>query len=149
MCDWQADNAEFVELAEFKKRHSFQEQIKLCRTLIVEEVNEELLSCLYPKGEEFSLEEEVTIADGIIDSIYVLMQLANCVGLDLEPLWDEVHASNMSKFVPVFGGGMAALRRADGKILKPATFTPPDLKTLVEAQRNLRKMQPTQGSLFP
>lgn len=61
----------------------------------------------------------VGAVDGIVDLIYVCIGAALTWGVDLEDIWDEVHASNMRKE----GGG----NRPDGKVLKPEGWTPPDV----------------------
>lgn len=45
--------------------------------------------------------------------------------------WQEVMRSNMSKCVPDGGGGYAVIRREDNKILKPESYSPPDLATIM------------------
>jgi predicted HAD superfamily Cof-like phosphohydrolase len=57
--------------------------------------------------------------DGLVDLIYVCLGAAVAWGVDLEPMFNEVHRTNMAKE----GGGS----RADGKVLKPAGWTPPDI----------------------
>ena len=66
------------------------------------------------------------IADGITDSIYVLIGMAMAYGIDLRPIWDEVHRTNMRK-----EGGTT---RDDGKILKPNGWKPPRIKELLDEQ---------------
>jgi predicted HAD superfamily Cof-like phosphohydrolase len=66
------------------------------------------------------------VADAITDLIYVLIGRAISYGIDLRPIWDEVHKSNMNKL----GGG----KRADGKHLKPEGWKPPDIENLLKAQ---------------
>ena len=68
----------------------------------------------------------IEVIDGLCDLIYVILGTAVAAGIDLEPFFDEVHRSNMSKV-----GGE---KRADGKVLKPKTFTPPDLQPLLDFQ---------------
>ena len=62
--------------------------------------------------------------DGLCDLIYVALGTAIEFGIDLEPFFDEVHRSNMAKVV----GSM----RADGKILKPDGWMPPDIAGILE-----------------
>lgn len=69
----------------------------------------------------------VAAADALGDILYVVVGSAVAWGLDLEPILNEIHRSNMAKA----GGG----RRADGKILKPADWTPPKIVELIEAQK--------------
>lgn len=60
------------------------------------------------------------IADGIVDSIYVLIGMGGEMGLDLSEVWRRVHLANMAK-----AGGPV---REDGKRLKPEGWTPPDVE---------------------
>jgi predicted HAD superfamily Cof-like phosphohydrolase len=95
----------------------------------------------------------VEIADGLADSIVVLVGTALEYGIDLTAVWNEVHRSNMAKFPECTncagtgvvsellehdrhchscnGRGTQLLRREDGKILKPPGWTPPDIKKLL------------------
>lgn len=66
------------------------------------------------------------MADAIADLIYVLLGTAIAYGIDMRPVWAEVQRSNLSK-----AGGE---RRADGKVQKPAGFTPPDIAGILERQ---------------
>lgn len=70
----------------------------------------------------------VEIADALADSIYVLLGTAVTYGIDLAPIFAEVHRTNMAK-----DGGAT---RADGKILKPEGWQPPDIAGLIEKQRS-------------
>lgn len=69
----------------------------------------------------------VEIADALADSIYVLLGTAVTYGIDLAPIFAEVHRTNMAK-----DGGAT---REDGKILKPEGWQPPDIAGLIEKQR--------------
>ena len=69
-------------------------------------------------------DDTVEIADAIGDSIWVLLGLACTLGIDMDRVWQEIRASNMSKF-PLDGKPKF---REDGKILKPDTFFEPDIK---------------------
>jgi hypothetical protein len=60
--------------------------------------------------------------DGMCDLLVVTYGTAVEFGIDIEPFWDEVHRSNMAKM----GGPV----RADGKVLKPPGWTPPDLERI-------------------
>lgn len=91
-----------------------EETKRLRHTLISEEVEETLKAIR---------EDDLTeIADGIADSIVVLLGTAVAYGIDMEPVWNEVHRSNMAKVKD------GLIRRADGKILKPEGWTPPDIE---------------------
>jgi len=60
----------------------------------------------------------VGIADALTDLKYVLLGAECAFGLDGEPCFNEVHRSNMTKV----GGEI----REDGKLLKPASYEPPN-----------------------
>lgn len=49
-------------------------------------------------------------------------------GMAVVSAWKEVRRSNMSKLDPVTG---KAIKREDGKIMKPASYSPPDLTGFV------------------
>ncbi len=66
----------------------------------------------------------VEIADGLADVIYVAVGTALEFGIPLERIWGEVHRSNMAKVDP---GTRKVTKRADGKVLKPEGWTPPDV----------------------
>jgi len=83
------------------------------RVELIREETEETLAAL-------AVDDLVEIADGIADSIYVLVGTALEYGIPLDRVWWEVHRSNMEKT-----GGP---RRADGKILKPPGWTPPNIR---------------------
>ena len=67
-----------------------------------------------------------SFVDAIADSIYVLLGTATATGVDLEPIWEEVQKTNMAKAV--------GNNRADGKLLKPEGWSPPDIPTLLKKQ---------------
>lgn len=71
----------------------------------------------------------VGMADGIADLIYVLLGTAVSAGIDMESIWNAVQRTNMAK---LHDGKVK--RRADGKILKPEGWKPPDIKALLDAQ---------------
>jgi len=50
-------------------------------------------------------------------------------GYDVNGAWDEVARSNLSKIDPVTG---KVNKRADGKVLKPEGWTPPNLEPFVK-----------------
>lgn len=58
-------------------------------------------------------------ADGMADLLYVTIGTAVEFGIDIQPIFDEVHRANMRKV----GGG----KRADGKTLKPPGWKEPDI----------------------
>jgi predicted HAD superfamily Cof-like phosphohydrolase len=92
---------------------------RLRRKLIREEVGELL--------DGIDDNDLAKIADGGADSVVVILGTMVSYGIDLRPIWDEVHKTNMKKL----GGG----RRADGKSLKPKGWQPPKVEELLNEQR--------------
>lgn len=64
--------------------------------------------------------------DAIADLLYVVLGTAVEFGIDIEPFFDEVHRSNMTKI----GGAV----REDGKRLKPPHYEPPNLAPILRRQ---------------
>ena len=91
---------------------------ELGKTLISEETRE-----LF---DAMDADDMAEIADGIVDSIWVLLALATVYGIDINPLWDEVYEANMRKK----GGEL----RGDGKRLKPDGWIPPRIEELLRRQ---------------
>jgi predicted HAD superfamily Cof-like phosphohydrolase len=67
----------------------------------------------------------VGMADALVDLLYVAYGTAVVLGLDLEPLFAEVHRSNMTKHAPDERGG---------KVVKGPTFSAPQLRGLLKQQ---------------
>jgi predicted HAD superfamily Cof-like phosphohydrolase len=61
--------------------------------------------------------------DGIIDSIWTLIGYGLARGYDIQGAWNEVARSNLAK---INSDGQCA-KNADGKVIKPAGWTPPNL----------------------
>lgn len=99
----------------------------LRKDLMVEELEgvDELLWSMH-KG------DIVGIADGLADLLYVVLGTAAAYGIDAEAVFNEVHRSNMTKVGP----DGTVIRREDGKILKPDTFSPADVATVVDHLQN-------------
>jgi predicted HAD superfamily Cof-like phosphohydrolase len=87
----------------------------LRRSLVVEEVAE-LLEAL----EEGDLEH---IAKEAADVVVVVLGTMAEYGIPFDAVWRAVHASNMAKVGP----DGTVRRRADGKVLKPEGWQPPDI----------------------
>jgi predicted HAD superfamily Cof-like phosphohydrolase len=92
---------------------------ELRATLIEEEATE---TC-----EAIRAGELVEAIDGLCDLLCVTYGAALEFGVDLAPFWAEVHESNMAK-----AGGPV---RADGKVLKPEGWQPPDIAGVLAAVR--------------
>lgn len=100
------------------------DRIELRCKLIDEEINLELLPAM-----EFG--DLPGVADAIADSIYVLVGTALEYGIPLDRVWDAVQAANMAKVDPLTG---KVIKRADGKVLKPEGWTPPDIAGILASE---------------
>lgn len=69
----------------------------------------------------------IEVADALTDLLYVVYGAGHAFGIDLDECFQEVHESNMSKL----GEEGRAIKREDGKVLKPDTYFPPDLKSVL------------------
>lgn len=98
------------------------EDANLRVSLIQEELNELKLA--------FKEKNLIKIADAIADLLYVVYGSAVTCGIDIEPVFDEIHSSNMSKH-----GGH---RRADGKWIKPPTYRPPNIQPILDNQHKAK-----------
>lgn len=65
------------------------------------------------------------IADGLADTIYVVIGTALEYGIDIDKVFREIHRSNMTKDI--------GPNRPDGKITKGPTFEPPRIREIIEA----------------
>lgn len=70
----------------------------------------------------------VGIADALADMLYIIHGTALCYGIPLDEVFAEVHRSNMAKLGP---DGKPTMR-ADGKVMKPEGWTPPDIAGILE-----------------
>ncbi len=102
------------------------ELIELRRSLIEEEIKE-TLDALDKVSNSSSLENYVELLDGLCDSVYVLIGTAVALGLPFTQAFNEVHRSNMSKQTNTG----EVIYRIDGKVLKPETWTPPNIWEIV------------------
>lgn len=75
----------------------------------------------------FMEKDIVKIADSIADSLVVILGTAVACGLDIEPVFQEVMRSNMTKFID-------GHRREDGKWVKGPSYEPANLAPIVRAQ---------------
>lgn len=110
------------------------DRVKLRLELILEEVHELMAACgldidwqiasiRYYLKESGNLSVHLpSVADALTDIAYVVEGAALEFGLDSQACLKEVHRSNMSKL----GEDGKPIYRADGKVLKGPSFTPPD-----------------------
>ena len=139
---------EFMKQAEMEvgSTESVLPALALAVTLVDEEVNKELLPAVkelqrvlcstcpvmgdiedgYLEQYEVALTE---VADGIVDSVYVLFQLANTLQLPFDELFLAVHNNNMSKIQHDADGKLR--KREDGKLLKPEGYKKVDLRSIL------------------
>lgn len=121
--DWYEDMQDFHKIV---MRDNFlnyphipeKKYVELRKSLISEEVKETL--------DAMDKNDIVEIADGIVDSIVVLIGTAITYGIDIREIWEEVHKTNMAKeHGPI---------REDGKRLKPEGWKPPDVLSILKKQ---------------
>jgi predicted HAD superfamily Cof-like phosphohydrolase len=72
----------------------------------------------------------VAVADALADIVYVAYGAALTYGIDLDRVIEEVHRANLSKLGP----RGAQVTGGDGKVLKPATYRPPDIAGVLQDQ---------------
>jgi predicted HAD superfamily Cof-like phosphohydrolase len=94
------------------------EDIEISMKLIKDEVKE--------LEDAFAAKNIVEIADGIGDIIYVVLGAAVRSGMDMEPLFREIHRSNMTK--------QGGYKDSHGKWIKPDTYDPPRLLPILIRQ---------------
>lgn len=70
--------------------------------------------------------DAAAVAKELADLLYVVYGTAVSCGIDMEPVFREVHRSNMSKI-----GGH---KRPDGKWVKPPTYSPARIEPILASQ---------------
>lgn len=81
------------------------------------------------------------LAKELCDLIYVIVGTAVSHGIDLVPVFDAVHESNMAKV----GGPI----REDGKRMKPEGWKKPDIKGVLDAQKKKEGLLDTLKEMKP
>lgn len=66
------------------------------------------------------------VAKELADLLYVVYGTAVSYGVDMDPVFREVHRSNLSK--------VGGYKREDGKWVKPPTYSPADVTPLLARQ---------------
>ena len=110
------DQAKFMRASGQTVRGANPEQARMYGRLVDEEF-QELLDAVRD-------DDQVEQLDAVIDLMVVLIGFGLSRGWDMEGAWHEVMRSNLSKIDPITG---TVRKREDGKILKPADWTPPSL----------------------
>lgn len=99
--------------------------MELYKKLITEEYEEFL--------EGYANDDQVEELDACVDMMWVIVGYMRARGWSKELVKaaiDEVDRSNFSKFVEDENGAIQCVKREDGKILKPSTFSPADIASL-------------------
>mgnify|MGYP003526396208 FL=1 len=96
------------------------DEIKQLRVRLIQEEFDEL-------KESMATGNLASVAKEMADLLYVVYGTAVSYGIDMEPVFQEVHRSNLSK--------VGGYKRADGKWMKPPTYSPAKLEPILEAQR--------------
>lgn len=87
-----------------------------------------------PFVETSRLVDLIEVSDALADLMVVVLGTAVAYGIDLEPIFQEVMRSNNTKFVNDLNGNPTVVKNHMGKILKPATYEPPNLKPIIDHQ---------------
>jgi predicted HAD superfamily Cof-like phosphohydrolase len=98
-----------------------QSQYELYLNLIKEESQE--------LAEALAAGDRVEQLDALVDILVVTIGALHSGGFEVEAAWNEVMRTNFAKIDPATG---KVRKRADGKVLKPEGWTPPDLKPYVK-----------------
>jgi len=88
-----------------------------------------LSNTIYPDEKLAALAD---LLDQICDLKVVISGLSNSLGLPEDMAYDEVHKSNMNKFVRSSDGKYKVIKREDGKVIKPADWSPPDILSILK-----------------
>lgn len=73
--------------------------------------------------------DRIEVLDALLDIVVVTIGAIHSIGADGEGGWKEVMRTNFAKIDKETG---KVRKREDGKVLKPAGWTPPDLKPYLE-----------------
>ena len=97
------------------------DQASLYMDLITEEYQETLYA--------FENSDLIEVADGLADMVWVIMGMCNSCGIDFDSVWQEVKASNMSKFPDG-----KTIKNEHGKIMKPDSYFKPNIKKVLDLE---------------
>jgi len=111
------DQEKFMRACEQTVGEFNEAQYQLYCNLISEEFNELVASTT-----------KVDDLDALIDILVVTIGAIHSLGADAEGAWKEVMSTNFSKIDKQTG---RVRKREDGKVLKPAGWTPPNLEPFV------------------
>ena len=111
------DQEKFMRACEQTVGEFNEQQYQLYCNLISEEFNELIASTT--KTDDL---------DALIDILVVTVGAIHSLGVDAEGAWKEVMSTNFAKIDKQTG---RVRKREDGKVLKPAGWTPPNLEPFV------------------
>jgi len=114
------DQEEFMQACDQTVGEFNEAQFALYTNLIIEE-HQELLEATLS-------DDRVEQLDALIDILVVTIGAIHSMGVDGEGAWKEVMSTNFAKVDRETG---KVRKRKDGKVLKPAGWTPPDLKPYI------------------
>jgi len=121
-------NKEQLMVKEFHQR--FGEFIRSSPGLVDKATKELRIRLIHEETDEFEKAANegnlVKVADALADILYITYGTGVSYGIDLDPIFREVHESNMSK------GDPEVLRTSNGKILKAKNYRPPELRQILE-----------------
>jgi predicted HAD superfamily Cof-like phosphohydrolase len=112
------DQEKFMRACEQTVGEFNEAQYQLYCNLISEEFNELIASTT-----------KVDDLDALIDILVVTIGAIHSLGVDAEGAWKEVMSTNFAKIDKQTG---RVRKREDGKVLKPAGWTPPELEQFVK-----------------
>lgn len=90
----------------------------------LQELRDALNGALFPT----KLAQQAAVADALGDLVYVVCGSAVTWGIDMLPVVNEIHASNMTKDVPALGTDSTL------KVVKGTEYQPPDLERVLVEQ---------------
>lgn len=105
-----------------------EELMELCSALSIQlkvDTNTDSCSVIALNGSP----DLVLAADACADLKVVTIGTEVALGVDGQPIWDEVHRSNMSKFID-------GHRREDGKWIKGPSYSPANIELIIQQQSN-------------
>jgi predicted HAD superfamily Cof-like phosphohydrolase len=117
------DQAKFMRACDQVVGKYDEDQYRLYLKLIREEMDEHSAA--------FSHNDRLEELDALIDILVVTVGALHSLGVDAEGAWREVMRSNLSKIDRETG---TVRKREDGKVLKPITYSPPDLKPFLSKE---------------
>lgn len=142
MINIQGKQAEFMvfagqplhKLRDVLKQKNLNPETRLYYDLCLEEIKE-LQLAFDEYGRAIQEDEKLAclcdVADAVGDLAVVMMGLCNSLGIPFDQVYQEIHRSNMNKFVQT-PEGPKLLKRADGKVIKPNGWMKPNIMSVLK-----------------